>query len=313
MFLYFYPGENTYGIEEEEKRKHYPIGSFLADWIPLKKVDNVLENGSITYLSNGGHSIQINCKAPNKAIETEKEMADHLMNLKTTLKNIGPMVNGRDRALHKILYSFFTHCNYNSDEYNLNTLLFLLETKGYKGNIPKGFNKYFKNGYEVAAFTPLPDLTGDIEADIEEINKKDNEIYTVRCYECNNEVEHYIATAMEVVLRGFKFVKCSHCGKWYFTDTLKQKYCKRESPYPGYTHLKCEQAVRNIKQQLRRKRNRIYNYLYKHRDENDVNSFLQIIAPYFDKLKTEPSITNFHMGDIVCNSYDYLKKEKVKK
>ncbi len=56
---------------------------------------------------------------------------------------------------------------------------------------------------------------------------------------------------------GLKLVKCEHCGRWFATDSLKNKYCTRNSPIERYSHLKCEQAVQNIRQQCGRMRNRI--------------------------------------------------------
>ena len=58
---------------------------------------------------------------------------------------------------------------------------------------------------------------------------------------------------------GMKLVKCEHCGRWFATDNFKNKYCHRNSTVEGYTHLVCEQAVRNLYQQIKRKRKVIYN------------------------------------------------------
>lgn len=64
---------------------------------------------------------------------------------------------------------------------------------------------------------------------------------------------------------------CAHCGKPFCVpichETSNTKYCKRLSPCVlsdklSYTHLPCEQAVRNIRQQLGRMRKRIYDSLY---------------------------------------------------
>ncbi|MBE6756662.1 MAG: hypothetical protein E7555_09420 [Ruminococcaceae bacterium] len=58
-------------------------------------------------------------------------------------------------------------------------------------------------------------------------------------------------------LNNLKLVKCEHCGRWFVTSNFKNKYCTRNSTVAGYTHLNCEQAVRNIKYQCGRKKNRI--------------------------------------------------------
>lgn len=66
---------------------------------------------------------------------------------------------------------------------------------------------------------------------------------------------------------GLKLVKCEHCGRWFATTTYKIKYCPRKSTFPGYTHLNCEQAVKNIRQQCLRVKNRI---------ETKINSAQQL-------------------------------------
>ena len=58
-------------------------------------------------------------------------------------------------------------------------------------------------------------------------------------------------------INGLKLAKCEHCGQWFATTSFKNKYCSRKSNFPGYEHLPCEQAVRNILQRCGRTRNRI--------------------------------------------------------
>lgn len=60
-----------------------------------------------------------------------------------------------------------------------------------------------------------------------------------------------------------------HCNTLFATISEKTKYCKQKSPYPNYTHLNREQAVRNISQQIKRKYKKIYNNLLQnHTDDN---------------------------------------------
>lgn len=58
-------------------------------------------------------------------------------------------------------------------------------------------------------------------------------------------------------LNELKLAKCEHCGRWFATESFKRKYCNQKSPVPKYTHLNCEQAVENIRQQCARVRNGI--------------------------------------------------------
>ena len=76
-------------------------------------------------------------------------------------------------------------------------------------------------------------------------------------------------------------VRCEHCKRWFATESLKNKYCDRNSTVIGYTHLKCMQAVKNLNQNARRIKKRIYNYLtnYAHSDSS-IDNFLNQCANY---------------------------------
>lgn len=84
-------------------------------------------------------------------------------------------------------------------------------------------------------------------------------------YYCNSITDLVFAILHYYIISHYKLSKCNHCGLYFATKTLKQKYCNRLSPYIDIfsqkksTPTNCEQTVRNIKQQLMRKRNRISN------------------------------------------------------
>lgn len=105
-----------------------------------------------------------------------------------------------------------------------------------------------------------------------------------------------------------KLVKCQHCGRWFATTTRKYKFCPRNSTFDGYTHLNCEQAVRNIMQELRRKKKSIYNsiavYSMTNFSENPSNNFLNIFDYYIDKVKKHSSIEN------IKECWDFLENYK---
>ena len=93
----------------------------------------------------------------------------------------------------------------------------------------------------------------------------------------------------------YKLVKCEHCGRWFATNSFKNKYCPRNSTFEGYTHLNCEQAVRNIKQELQREKKRIYNKMTLYTQNygnNKINSFLEKCAQYLDKIKECATVEN---------------------
>lgn len=90
------------------------------------------------------------------------------------------------------------------------------------------------------------------------------------CY-CENLICIVLSVIRYLSINKYKFMLCAHCGKPFCVpichETSNTKYCKRLSPCVlsdklSYTHLPCEQAVRNIQQQLGRMRKRIYDSLY---------------------------------------------------
>ncbi len=126
--------------------------------------------------------------------------------------------------------------------------------------------------------------------------------YFYRCYSLADAVFsilHFLA------LGRYKFKKCLHCGRYFATKTDKQKYCQRKSPYSKYTHLNCEQAVRNISQDIKRGYKRIYNNLTQSHsdDKGTLNAFLSDYAECFKAFKQEPNTQNI-------NYCFYVIKEK---
>jgi len=124
-------------------------------------------------------------------------------------------------------------------------------------------------------------------------------------YECYSLADAVFSILHFLALGRYKFKKCLHCGKYFATQTDKQKYCLRNSPYPGYTHLNCEQAVRNISQDFKRSYKRIYNNLSQnHNDDMDtLNAFLSDYSECVKVFKKEPNTQNI-------NYCFYILKEK---
>ena len=104
-----------------------------------------------------------------------------------------------------------------------------------------------------------------------------------------------------------KLVKCEHCGRWFATTTLKNKYCPRKSTFSGYTQHNCEQAVRNISQELQREKKRIYNamttYTTNYGNE-EINNFLDKCSAFRDKIKNRASVEN------LSEYWEFLKNYK---
>jgi len=96
-------------------------------------------------------------------------------------------------------------------------------------------------------------------------------------YSCYNEQDIIFSVLHYLILNKYKFRKCGHCGKYFATKTDKFIYCNRKSPYKGYgifsgfEHLECEQAVRNIRQEIRRDKKRIDEDICALDRENNTN------------------------------------------
>lgn len=101
-------------------------------------------------------------------------------------------------------------------------------------------------------------------------------------------------------LNNLKLVKCEHCGRWFVTSTLKTKYCPRKSTFSGYTQHNCEQAVRNIKYQCGRKKNRIETkannankcIVLNHSYSNFVVDFQKQCDPYIERISKRSTVEN---------------------
>lgn len=86
----------------------------------------------------------------------------------------------------------------------------------------------------------------------------ENHCYTYICYSMTDVI---FAILHYLLLNDYKFRKCEHCEKYFATLTLKQKYCMRNSPLTGYTHLDCATAVDHALKAIKRRRKYVKEYL----------------------------------------------------
>jgi hypothetical protein len=116
-------------------------------------------------------------------------------------------------------------------------------------------------------------------------------------YSCNSIEEVLFAVWHYLIFHGYsKFNQCHHCGKIFATTSLKIKYCNDYSPFEKYTHLNCEQAVRNIKQKLVRRKKVVYNNLRNHSFSDDIIwQFQNECSDLNDKVSKCSSVENLKM------------------
>lgn len=133
---------------------------------------------------------------------------------------------------------------------------------------------------------------------------------TIYRYESRDFVDIVFSSIHYALSKGMKLSKCSHCGRWFFKDGSRagsrKKYCNRKSTFNGYEHLPCEQAVRNINQELQREKKRIYNSMVREHlsTEQFVYDFLDECAEYMTKIKKCASVQN------LSDYWTFLKKYK---
>lgn len=129
---------------------------------------------------------------------------------------------------------------------------------------------------------------------------------------CENAVCVVLSVLRYLAMNKYKFSVCIHCGKPFcFLKSRRnsnRKFCLRNSPCVlsdrlSYTHLSCEQATRNAKQQLSRMKKRCYDA-----DYNSVSgslgasylNFLNKCCEYTDRQPTADNLKEY---------YDFLKSE----
>jgi hypothetical protein len=126
-------------------------------------------------------------------------------------------------------------------------------------------------------------------------------------YSCSSMEDVIFSVLHYLVLFKYKFGKCNHCSNYFATQTLKQKYCNRKSPYKEYEHVDCEQAVRNIKQKCVRRMGHVCSNLNEFY-EQDVSIIFNNVYEVYKKAVDEcSSVKNLFMLD------QFLSTDNVKK
>ena len=114
------------------------------------------------------------------------------------------------------------------------------------------------NADALTRFVPLSENNGLNINEMFELKKGSPIRHT---YTCQTLEDIIFAVLQFLLLHGYKFNNCNHCGRYFATKTLKTLYCKRKSPYPKYEHHECEQAVRTITQKLKNRKNAAFKNL----------------------------------------------------
>jgi len=151
-----------------------------------------------------------------------------------------------------------------------------------------------------------PPITYSYETNLKTIFEENKEVPYRFFYTCYSMEDIIFSVFHYLILMNYKFNLCKHCSKYFATTTLKRKFCNRKSPYPKYEHLECEQAVRNIKQLLARRRKVIYDKLSIYYAYAVLEEFLFFCDRKKDDVDCAPNIYNL-------NDYEkFLSKDNIK-
>ncbi len=95
----------------------------------------------------------------------------------------------------------------------------------------------------------IEQLMGKFNASFGETGAKGFTVYT-----CANIQQVVFSILHFLILNGYKFANCRHCGRLYATKTLKKEYCNRKSTFKGYEEYSCGEARKQIVDTLKARR-----------------------------------------------------------
>lgn len=127
-------------------------------------------------------------------------------------------------------------------------------------------------------------------------------------YESTDIKDIIFSTIHFALSDGYKLVKCKHCERWFFTQTLKEEFCKRKSPCSDLEvdgkkllgkEQPCKIAVDTIKKRLQGRKKSIYD---KWKNGNFVCEYKCEECPYSD------CIVDDERCHRLCENYKRLRK-----
>lgn len=141
-------------------------------------------------------------------------------------------------------------------------------------------------------------------------------------YNCSDLQQVAFSILHFLILGGFKFAGCKHCGRLYATKTLKAVYCSRKSTYRGYERYTCKDAVKHINDSLEKRRKTVYERLRVRADEYGYHSkYGEVFRDFQDRcteykvtIKKEASVRNLQEYSSYLQNGEGLPKryERVK-
>ena len=135
-------------------------------------------------------------------------------------------------------------------------------------------------------------------------------------YESTDIKDIIFSTIHFALSDGYKLVKCKHCERWFFTQTLKEEFCKRNSPCSDISidgkkllgkEQPCRIAVDTIKKRLQDRKKAIYNKWYMEGDEENCEALNEIYQKHKKAITQNPTVEN------IVNLHRYLYSDEMPK
>ncbi len=162
-----------------------------------------------------------------------------------------------------------------------------------------------KGKKNIKEFTYIPLEYGHCNIDkIFEDNKTKSYKYL---YKCDTLTEVIFAILHYLVTNKYnKTRKCNHCEKFYFYKHSNSNYCNRKTPIKTYSHLNCEQAVKDIKQ-LCERRNKIIDEKIDMEYYHNLKKYRANWKVRREEVEKSPTVKN------LIKLYNFTSKDFLKK
>ena len=141
-------------------------------------------------------------------------------------------------------------------------------------------------------------------------------------YKCDNIQSVVLCVLRYLLVNGYKFTHCKHCGRPFATKNLRTLYCNRNSTYKGYERYNCKDAVKHINDFLEKRRKTVYErlrtraeeYGYHSKHGETLRTFQEECTKHKAAAKKEASVSNLSAYSTYLQSGEGLPKryERIK-
>ena len=142
--------------------------------------------------------------------------------------------------------------------------------------------------------------------------KKGSDLYKEYFYQCYTHADIVFSILHFLALNKYKFNKCAHCERFFPTQNLKNLYCSRFSQFPEREKYSCYEAVKRIKQDIKRKHTQIYKNLSENYLPHQLNSFESKYSDVIDELNQYPNYHSINKCYKVVDKKRWYNKKSIR-